>query len=330
MINTLRACQYRFSKEFLSHWKLSTPNVHLHAGAAYAKGLEVARRGYYESSLPADESMALGGAALIAAYGSFTPPEGTAKTVDRMLGALEFYSTAYPFASDAATPSLLPSGRRGIEFSFSSPLPIKHPETNEPLIYCGRSDMVADYAGERYILDDKTASQLGASWAGQWDLRSQFTGYAWLAAEMGVPVRGVIVRGISILKTKYDTLQAITHRPQWVIDRWLGQVVRDLTRAKTAWLTGYWDYNLDESCNAYGGCSFKRICTSEDQTPWLNMYFERRVWNPLTRTETLIPGEGNAQVQALPPSNLSGPADSRVHNLPSSGPVDPRNVFTSG
>ena len=53
-----------------------------------------------------------------------------------------------------------------------------------------------------YIEDDKTTSQLGSSWGAQWDMRSQFTGYAWAARQSGLPIAGIIVRGISILKTK--------------------------------------------------------------------------------------------------------------------------------
>jgi hypothetical protein len=292
MIASFRACPQKWAFEHLQHWKLTTSNVHLHAGGAYAKGLEVARRSFYEEGKPEAEAIALGGTALMAAYGDFEPPPDTAKTLDRTLGAFEFYFTAYPMGSDAIRPIELLSGRRAIEFSDLRPLPIKHFD-GDPILYSIRADMIGDYAGGRYIHDDKTATQLGASWSRQWDLRSQFTGYCWGANENGppiAPVTGVIVRGVSILKTKYDTLQAITYRPQWTIDRWLAQVTRDITRAKTMWQKREFDLNLDESCNAYGGCPFKQVCVAEpkDQPQWLSMYFERRQWNPVTRTETKI------------------------------------------
>jgi hypothetical protein len=179
-------------------------------------------------------------------------------------------------------------GRYGIEFSFAQPLPYKHPVSGDPIIYAGRSDMVCDYAEGLYIEDDKTASQLGASWSKQWDLRSQFTGYCWAAREAGLSVNGVLVRGVSILKTKYDHAEAITYRPAWQIDRWLAQVLRDLAAMEECWRAGYWDYALDHACDEYGGCSLKQICTSEAPETWLPMYFEKRKWNPLDRSETQV------------------------------------------
>ena len=58
----------------------------------------------------------------------------------------------------------------------------------------------------------KRQRQLGDSWARQWELRGQFTGYCWAAREAGIDVNGVLVRGVSILKTKYGSAQAITNR----------------------------------------------------------------------------------------------------------------------
>ena len=51
----------------------------------------------------------------------------------------------------------------------------------------------------------------------------------------GLDPAGVIVRGVSILKIKYDTQQAITHRGQHEIDRWEKQVERDLQRMIQMW-----------------------------------------------------------------------------------------------
>ena len=105
-----------------------------------------------------------------------------------------------------------------------------------------------------------------------------------------MPLDGFLVRGVSILKTKYDTLQAITYRPAWQIDRWYEQLLRDVGRMRECWESGYWDYNLDHACAEYGGCSMRQVCqsTPETQISWLQTGFERRRWDPVTRTETLI------------------------------------------
>lgn len=285
---TLKSCQRKVQLEYLEHWKLRSPSVHLHAGKAFAEGLEKARTAFYVEGLDADTSIAIGLQALLTAYGDFEEPEDSAKSASRMAGALEYYFSQYPLGQDKAVPMTLPGGRRGIEFSFLEPIDILHPETGEPLLYSGRMDMMVDYEGMKLGEDDKTASQLGASWPRQWDLRSQFTGYVWGAGRAGIKLDGFLVRGVSILKTKYDTLQAITYRPAWMVDRWYEQLLRDLKQLIVAWEEGYYNYNLDHSCAEYGGCPFRSVCQMRDPASLLLQQFERRRWDPVTRTETLL------------------------------------------
>lgn len=284
MLATLKACPQKFAYEYLGHWRPKQPSVHLHAGAAFAKGLEVTRRSFYEIGARADDAVAIGLKALLEAYGHFECPSHIAKTAERMAGAFEFYWSNYPLDHDTA-PITLPGGKMGIEFSFAHPLPILHPETNNPLIYAGRMDCILSYAGGTYIVDEKTTSSLGPSWSKQWDLRAQFTGYAWGCREAGVRVDGAIVRGVSILKEKYDTQQAITYRPEWQIDRWFNELQYWLNHAIELWRVGFWPHSLDSECTAYGGCPFREVCASQDEAPWLEARFSKRKWNPLTRTE---------------------------------------------
>ena len=313
LIAAFRSCPYKARLDFFEHWKPKTQSVHLVAGAAYAKGLEIARTAYYlgeynwphverlddgtthvtwehEMREPGNsaDSIACGLRALLASYGDFQAPADSAKSIERTAGAFEYYFTQYPLATDKAVPITLPGGRRGIEFSFAEPIDATHPETGDPLLYVGRMDMIAEFAGAIFGEDDKTTSQLGASWPKQWDLRSQFTGYCWGAGRANLPLAGFLVRGVSILKTKYDTLQAITYRPQWMIEQWYDQLLRDVTKMKAMWESGVWDMNLDHACAEYGGCSYKQICQTEpsQRISWLQTSFEQRRWDPVTRTET--------------------------------------------
>lgn len=310
-----RSCPQKAFRSYIEHWKPKEESVHLIAGGAFAKGIEAARKAYFEGlqitptvTLEADPETGLGVRkvtwsetacepgntelaqsagiqALIAAYGDFECPPDSAKSLERTAGALEFYFQNYPFGMDGTSPVTFPDGRRGIEFSFAEPLDFKHPVTGNPVLYTGRADMVAEYAGGVYIFDEKTASQLGPSWSRQWELRSQFTGYVWAGKRVCPDVQGAVVRGVSILKTKYDTQQALTYRTPHEIDRWLEQVHRDLKRMQQCWEDGWWDFNLDHACGEYGGCSFMRVCKSESPDSWLPMYFERRVWDPLARKQ---------------------------------------------
>ena len=289
IIAAFRSCPESMRLAFIEHHKPKELSVHLHAGASYAKGMEVARRAFYEDGKAAEDAIALGLGACLAAYGSFECPEDSAKSANRTVGALEYYFSQYPLGSDNAIPLDLPGGKKAIEFSFAEPIDILHPETGNPMIYCGRMDMLCSLDNMSLGEDDKTTSQLGASWPRQWDLRSQFTGYVWGAKRAaGIKLDGFLVRGVSILKTKYDTLQAITYRPDWQIDRWYGQLLRDVKRMIASWQEGYFDLNLDHACSEYGGCQFRQVCLGRDPAPVLEQQFERRKWDPILRTETKL------------------------------------------
>lgn len=290
MLAEFRACPWKFFAQYLEHWKARDESVHLHAGAAYARGLEVMRKAFWDGDAPVAEAEEAGLRALLTAYGDFECPDDSAKSADRMAAAFEYAASQYPLVSDPMKP-IKRGTNHAIEFSFAEPLDFLHPETGEPILYAGRYDQIVEYADQPFGFDDKTTSSLGASWARQWDLRSQFTAYCWGAQRAGIPVAGFIVRGIAILKTKFDTQQAITYRAPWQIEEWLDTVHQDLEDMRRYWETGReWKRNLSESCNAYGGCGLRKVCLtpSAERGVWLEQDFERRVWDPILREETRL------------------------------------------
>lgn len=288
LLGQFRSCPQKCFRMYFEHWKPGEQSVHLVAGKAFAAGLEVAREAFYVHGVDAETSIAMGLGALWLEYGDFEQPEDSPKGPLRMAGALEYYFFQYPLGADGAKPHVFPGAKHGIEFSFAEPLSVRHPETGDPLLYAGRADMVADAFGGLFLYDEKTASQLGASWLKQWDHRSQFTSYCWGLRGSGFSPTGIVVRGVSILKDSYGTAQVLTYRAAWEVDRWLFQTNRDLLRMIEMWKSGYWDYNLDHACTEYGGCPLVRVCKSPDPEKWLQIYFHRRKWDPVTRTETLL------------------------------------------
>lgn len=288
IMSTFRSCPQKALQTYVEHWKPKSTSVHLIAGGAFASGIEAARKAFYVQGMDAADAEGAGLAALITHYGDFVPPEGSAKTLERMCGALEFYFFNYPLGADGANPITLSDGRRGIEFSFAEPLDIRHPVTGDPILYTGRSDMLAERAGGVYVYDEKTTTSLGMQWANQWEMRSQFTGYEWAAGRQGIKTAGSIIRGVSILKTKYDTLEVATYRTAHELARFESQLVRDVQRMVRAWDEGYWDYSLDGGCTEYGGCSLVKVCKSSDPASWLPVYFAQKVWDPLARKELSV------------------------------------------
>lgn len=292
--NTMRVsfitCPQRFAWEYLRHFKHTAPSTDLHAGKAWAHALETARMAFYGDKVPSEDAIALGLEALVQSYGDFTPPKNKEnKSLDRLIQAWLYYFKAFPFDLDPVQPLMNPyTGKPMVEFSFVLPLDpeLVHPETGEPLLYSGRADMLASYAGAASVYDDKTTSSLGPKWAEQWDRRSQFTGYCWAAQAYGLQVSQVVVRGIAILKTDINHAQAITPRSPHHIEEWHHQIKRDLKRAIECWKEGFWDKNLADACASYGSCLFKQPCSSPNPEPWLTGgNYAVRVWNPATRSD---------------------------------------------
>lgn len=289
MLAAFRSCPQKMFRSYVEHWKPKAESVHLVAGGAFAKGIEVSRKAFYDRGEDREVAEALGLEALLKAYGDFECPPDSAKSIERTAGALEFYFANYPLGADGLTPHKLADGSHAIEFSFAEPLDIVHPVTGDPMLYTGRSDCIGEFAGSLYAVDEKTASSLGPSWSRQWEMRGQFTGYVWAARKAGIDVKGAMVRGVSILKTKYDTQQVVTYRAPHEIDLWYNQTLRDIKRMIECWREGYWDYAIDHACQEYGGCSMQQICKSPSPESWLPMNFDKRVWDPLARKEMTIP-----------------------------------------
>ena len=282
-------CHHKYFMEYYHHWKPLLESPDLVAGKAFAAGLEHARKAYWMERLTAEESLTKGVRALIAAWGSYEEPSGHVKSLDRMVGALDYYFSTFGWQSDHIKPFMTSKGP-AVEQSFALPIPdTKHPETGDPILYTGRFDMVGEYNGSLFAVDEKTTKQLGPQWTNQWRHRGQITGYTWAAQQFGQPVVGGIIRGVSILKSKYGHAESLQYRPDWVIDRWLRQLSLDVGKMVQCWESGYWDYDLDTACTNYGGCCFRDVCNSTDEIRTLEQYFEQRVWDPLAKD-----AEGNA------------------------------------
>lgn len=283
----IAACPQLANWSHIQHLRPKGQNVHLHFGSCYAKGLEIFRKAFYGKGLSFEDCLAKSAKSIILEWGEFISPpapiSGHLKTLDSCLDALLSYFIQWPPADDVIRPLMI-DGKPSVEWSFALPIPdIKHPETGEPILYAGRFDMLAEYSGAVFVEDDKTTGALGASWLNQWKLASQMTGYIWAAKEYGFPVQGAIIRGAAILKRDITFAMVIEQRPQWMIDRWLLQLQRDVTRLIEMWKADYYDYSLDGACSSYGGCKYLTLCTSKDPAPWIKSDYEVHYWDPLKR-----------------------------------------------
>ena len=284
MLVAFRSCAKKYEFEFVRNLASPYKSVDLHFGGAFAKGMEAARKAFFIKGLSMSESEAAGMNAAWNFYGSFDDSRDEyslakkAKSWSTLLLALDGYFREWPLGQCGLRPL---HGDQGIEFNFGIPLEgTAHPVTGEPIIYAGRFDMLGEWNGMPAICDEKTASSFSESWSSQWMLRNQFLGYHWAARQYGIDVMQLLVRGIAIQKKEIKYLQAYTMMPDYLITRFLDEARRSINAAAQAFREGHFSFNLGDSCNSYGGCSYMDLCKSRDPSEWFHLFVERN-WDPL-------------------------------------------------
>ena len=282
-LTDFRSCE---RKGYWSTFRLLEPkpsSVHLHAGAAFAHGLEAARIAFYLDKKSAEDAILDGIRALWTAYGDFECPERENKTWLGTTYALLHYFSKWPLDQDYLEPVIFGESR-AIEFGFAVPLNIKHPQTGDPILYTGRADMFAKYHDSYWNVDDKTTKAIGPLWAEQWALRGQFIGYTWAARQYGFDVKGTVVRGVSIQATMNKDAEAIKPYSQHLIDCWLAATYRTIKDMIRSWEQNDFRQDFGHSCSSYGGCPNARLCESPDPDKWMG-YYQQRKWDPLNKPD---------------------------------------------
>lgn len=299
MVSCFRSCPRKFYNEFILGLRPPGLSIDLHAGGAFAHALEVVRKEVFINARSLSEALVRANAAFEIYWGDFKIPEHktTNKRPDRVWSAVEEYFRQYPPLTDHIQPYFV-DGKPTFEFTFAIPLdnPIEadnlnlhwpvHPVSGDPFLYTGRFDMMGEYLGNPVICDDKTSGTGHYSgWSEKWDLRSQFIGYTWACKQLGIAADTTVVRGVGILMKSIALAEAIKPYSDDLRAKWLEQLRRDLWRICDMWNSGYWDYNLGETCTSYGQCVFSTACQSANPEPWLKTFDVRR-WNPVALDPT--------------------------------------------
>jgi hypothetical protein len=290
MISAFRQCPRKFHTEFCLGLRPAAMSIDLHAGGCFASAMENVYHFFYQEGLPLDKALVRAFGRFMDQWGDFVSMKDTPKTRERVWEAVEHYFAQWSPMTDPIQPFSL-EGKGTFEFTFAIPLepsdtlegggfPL-HP-SGSPFMYSGRFDLLGLWQGRPIVRDEKTTTSIGQRWAGQWDLRSQFMGYVWACQQSGIPVETVCVRGIGILKTKIDLVEAYKTYSKVKVARWHEQLRRDLWRLRHAWDENYFDYNFADACASYGGCSFVDLCGSEHPERWYSQFVQRR-WNPVLK-----------------------------------------------
>jgi hypothetical protein len=318
-----KSCEIRAFRRYIQHFN-SPESIDLIAGGAFAHGIHKGRNAFYVDNDP--NYIEVGIEALTEHYGDFYDPWKPAKSLGRMQLALESYFNQYDLRFDDVQPLKLEDGSYAVEYSLLAPIldmqgnPILHPTLKLPLLFSGRLDMLASYAGGIYIVDEKTTgSYFSKSWAQQWETRGQFTGYKWLGQQTQIPIlqnlSGAIIRGICLptsTATNEDTKQkfysniesikhqqALTTRSQYEVDNWHRDMVRTIQHMLTQY-TAYMENgetepekffsgNWGSSCTDYGkGCTLIDTCKSANGERFLEGSYEQYIWRPEQHKRQLL------------------------------------------
>jgi hypothetical protein len=285
MITAYRSCPKKFWWGYMRQFAPTAESVHLHAGAAFAKGLEVTRREWADNGRSFEDAIALGGAALLAHYGHFEPFEAdNGKSALNMLGALGYYFKTWPIDTPNLKLYKAPdANRHAIEYALAVPIPdFLHPTTGDPLIYAGRFDSIMIWRDSMLVgEDDKTATQLGKSWVNGWRLSNQLLGYTWACGQYGIKLGGFNVRGVGLYKNDYGQMESLQMIPRWKLEVFYTELLATLADMRRSWESGHWRKDLGDACKAYGGCRYVTLCDSQYPEDWLQGNYVLHKWNPL-------------------------------------------------
>lgn len=277
-----KTCKHKFYLRHVLGLQSKGSSIHLVAGGAFAAGVETVRKAYFDQGLDSETSIGRGLVALCKKWGHDPlVDEDFPKSQPNMMYALIKYFDKYPLETSRLKPLRL-GNLHAVECNFAIPLEINHPDTFEPIIYCGRFDMLAEDGDLAWIVDEKTTGQLGPTWGNKWDLRSQFTGYCWGARTYGVQVAGAVVRGIALYKNDVGFAEAIVQRPQWMIDEWYEGLHSDIEDAIRYYQKGKFPKVFDDACAGFSGCAYHRVCTTAEPQPFMEAYYDVDRWNPLS------------------------------------------------
>jgi len=270
--------------ERLYEWKQYHPrieNIHLSAGKALAEAFYSSRLAFAQDT-SAQDAENIGKLAIIDHFNGIDDPLNK-KGLSKVLFAFERSNATFPLEEFH---SFGKDGKPCLEFSFVEPLPLEF--QGEPVLYSGAFDAIRSYGNLTCGHDDKSSLYIGPKWPEQWSLRGQFIGYAWGAQHYGIKLDGFIIRGVPIAGDN-PPQETIIYTPSYLIREWLEKTVQLAKRLLNSIEEKKFYPSLGDSCNAFGGCMFREICSlnPENRLDWLQSKFESYEIDPLTKARIM-------------------------------------------
>ena len=295
-LGLLMECPYKYQQSILKGWVNRGLSLHLRFGKHFADAMETFHK-LRALGLPYDEALdAVVKRALLETWDRDPENEedpgqpwdsgDTKKNRETLIRSIIWYFETYH--DDAMKTVILPDGSPGVEllFTFDSGITSPHGQ----FVFTGHIDRLVDFDGTPFVLDNKTTgSALGTYYFSQFDTDNQMSQYS-LAGRVvyNVPVQGVVIDAAQIMVGFTAFGRGITTRSKSRLEEWHANAKQWLDMA--AMFSAAADRDLDyeyprnfKSCNNYGSCTFKSICSTEPavRENFLKTNFEKRFWNPL-------------------------------------------------
>lgn len=294
----LMDCPRKYKYTILDGWRKKDESVHLTFGGNFAKAMEVfaharAAGADHEEALDVTVAAVLEltwlnrevdeiGVEIPGTGEPWNPDNSPKKNRDTLLRTVIWYFEEY--RDDPAKTMILPGGKAATEVTFKLESGIKSSHDGSEYLLTGHLDKGVNYGDDPFVMDQKTTGGgLGAYYFSQYDLSNQMSQYTFAGRIVwNVPLRGVIIDAAAILVGSTTFGRSITMRSEAQLEEWHSNVGQWLKLAERFAGDGVYPMNL-QSCNNYGGCVFKSICSKDPRVreKFLETDFERRYWNPL-------------------------------------------------
>lgn len=285
-ISATQKCMRYYQLSILEGWTPNNHSEHIRFGGHFATALEhyykhVGEGADWEEALLRVVTEALHDTWDRDEDGNGKPwlSQDSNKTRENLIRTIVWYVDQ--FHDEEVTVKLDPEGKPLVEHSFALPV-------DNGVIFTGHIDRVVEFAGDPYVMDQKTTGQtITPKWFRQFKPNVQFSMYTFAGkAIWHIPVKGVIIDGAQIAVGFSRFERAVSFRTDGELNEWYDDTMQWITVAQQMTKEGWFPMN-PASCGNYGGCQFLGIC---EKSPGLRDNFLKGsfhvrddLWDPLER-----------------------------------------------
>lgn len=285
-LGALKTCPRYYQLSIIEGYTGRTTNVHLAFGQHYHKALERYDHARCEGATFEEAQLEAVNQALSDTWDAARnrPWDSEHPNKNRMTLVRSVVWYLEEFRNDPIETVKLKSGKPAVELSFRWATDYSSLGTGESFLYCGHLDRLGQFQGGTYVCDRKTSRHLvDQRFIDGFSPSNQFAGYC-LSANLtfSVPVKGIIVDGAQIAVTFTRFHRGLIEYSTSQLEEWYKGLGFWFAQAEFFARQAYWPMN-EMSCNNYGGCPFKGICSlpPEQRQQWLENSFTKRTWDPL-------------------------------------------------